>query len=146
MVSERFRIALMFICLSAVIGVSPAFAVNMQEGQWEHTMEIKMEGLPVEKPSMPFTTTQCLTQKDMVPKTSKKEQNCEVKDQKITGDKVSWKVKCVEKEAVTESEGEITYSGSAYTGTMKTKTIDKSGRAMNSTTKMKGRRVGDCPK
>jgi hypothetical protein len=133
------------LCAAMMFVSTPASAIDMKEGKWEHTMEVKMEGLPMEIPSMPFTTTQCLTQKDIVPQTARKEQNCKVLEQKITGNKVTWKVKCVEQGSVTEGEGEIIYSGMTYAGTLKTKMTDKSGKVMQSITKMKGRRIGDCP-
>ncbi|MBI5026694.1 MAG: DUF3617 family protein [Nitrospirae bacterium] len=134
------------LCAVSLFVSTPALAVDMKEGKWEHTMEMKMEGMPMEIPMMPITTTECLSQKDIVPQTAQKEkeQNCKILDQKITGNKVIWKVKCVEKGSVTEGEGEITYSGTTYAGTLKTKITDKSGQVMRSTTKMKGRRIGDC--
>lgn len=60
----------------------------MAEGKWEHTMEMKMEGMMRGVPSMPFTSTQCMTEKDLVPKRSKKDANCTILEQKITGNKV----------------------------------------------------------
>ena len=124
--------------------LAPASAIDMKEGKWEHTIELKMEGMPGMPAMPPFTTTQCMTKKDLVPQTSEKEANCKVLEQKITGNKVVWKAKCIEKDSVIESEGDITYSGTAYSGTQKTKITEKSGQVMNSTAKMKGRRIGDC--
>jgi hypothetical protein len=118
---------------------SPSLAVDMSEGKWEHTVEVKMEGMPG-APVMPLTTTQCMTQKDLVPC----ERNCTIDEEKITGNKIVWKKKCIEKSSVTESEGEITYNGTTYSGTMKTKITEKRGQVINSTMKMKGRRIGDC--
>ena len=118
---------------------SPSLAVDMSEGKWEHTVEVKMEGMPG-PPVMPFTTTQCMTQKDLVPC----ERNCTIDEEKITGNKIVWKKKCIEKGSVTGSEGEITYNGTTYSGTMKTKITEKRGQVINSTMKMKGRRIGDC--
>jgi len=85
-----------------------------------------------------------MSQKDLVPKSSDKDANCKILEQKVTGNKVVWKVKCVEKDSVTESEGEITYSGTTYSGTQKMKITEKSGQVMNATMKMKGRRIGSC--
>jgi len=118
---------------------SPSSAIDMSEGKWEHTVEVKMEGMQG-VPVMPFTTTQCMTKKNLVPC----ERNCTIDEEKITGNKIVWKKKCIEKGSVTESEGEITYNGTTYSGTMNTKITDKRGQVMNSTMKMKGRRIGDC--
>lgn len=143
-------------CICITVGVvlftvtlfvsTSSMAIDMKEGKWEHTMEVKMEGMPMEMPSMPITTTDCITNKDIVPQTvpEKEQSNCRILDQKVTGNKVSWKVKCIEEDSVAESEGEITYSGTTYAGTLKTKITDKSGQVMLSTAKMKGRRIGDC--
>jgi hypothetical protein len=133
----------MMICIGSFFVSTPVRAIDMQEGMWEHTMEVKMEGMPG-VPAMPFTTKQCMTKKDLVPQSSENKENCKILEQKITGNKVVWKAKCTEKNSVIESEGEITYSGTSYSGTQKTKITEKGGQVMTSTTKMKGRRIGDC--
>ena len=85
-----------------------------------------------------------MTKKDLIPKNSDKDANCTVLEQKITGNKVVWKAKCIEKGSVTESEGEITYNGTTYSGTQKAKITEKGEQVMTTTVKMKGRRLGDC--
>ena len=125
--------------VGAALFIAPARAVDMKEGKWEHTMEMKMDGMPG-VPAMPFTNTQCMTQKDLVPKSS----DCTILEQKITGNKVVWKAKCIEKGSVSESEGEITYNVTTYSGTQRISITEKSGQVMNTTMKMKGRRIGDC--
>jgi hypothetical protein len=122
--------------------------VNLHEGKWQLTMETKMEGLPFQVPVVPFTSTQCITRNDLVPRNrSGNDQKCEIIDQKIVGNKVMWKVKCVDPNVTSEGEGEITYSGDSYSGGMKTKITDHSTKeVMTSTTTMKGQRIGDCSK
>ena len=122
---------------------APAQAIDMNEGKWEHTMEMRMEGMPG-VPVMPITTTQCMTQKNLIPQPSNKDSKCETLEQKITGNKIVWKTKCTEKGSVTQSEGEITYTGTTYSGTQRMKMTEKGGQVMNATMKMKGRRIGDC--
>jgi hypothetical protein len=131
------------LCVGALFVPNPAGAIDMKEGMWEHTMEVKMEGIPG-VPPMPFTTTQCMTKKDLVPRSSENKQNCKILEQKIIGNKVVWKVRCTEKDSVVESEGDITYNGTSYSGNQKTKITEKGGQVMTSTAKMKGRRIGDC--
>ena len=131
------------LCIGAFFVSTPVRAVDMKEGMWEHTMEVKMEGMPG-APVMPFTTTKCVTKKDLVPHLSEDKGNCKILEQKITGNKVVWKARCTEKDSVIESEGEITYNGTTYSGSQKTKIIEKGGQVMTSTAKMKGRRLGDC--
>jgi hypothetical protein len=134
------------ICMKA----SQAFPaqVNMHEGKWQITMETKMEGLPFQVPVVPFTATQCITKDDLVPKnTARKDQKCKVIDQKVIGNKVTWKVKCVDPNTTSEGEGEITYSGDSYSGRMRTKITNNSTKqVMTSSTTMKGKRIGDCSK
>ena len=131
------------LCGGAFCVFTPVWAVDMKEGMWEHAMEVKMEGMPG-VPAMPFTTTQCMTKKDLVPKSSENEGNCKILEQKTIGNKVVWKARCLEKDSTIESEGDITYNGTTYSGTQKTKITEKGGQTMTSTAKMKGRRIGDC--
>ena len=144
----KFLLAATAIVSFSVVARLSVAEVNMQEGNWETTMEVKMEGLPFPMPSMTSKVTQCITKKDLIPKTAKKDQQCDIKEQKITGNKVSWTMVCVDKNSTMESEGEITYDGNSYQGTVKSKTIkkDKPGQAMTSTVQMKGRRLGPCSK
>lgn len=136
-------VAGMIICVGATLSTVSGQAMDMMEGKWEHTMEMKMEGMPG-VPAMPFTNTQCMTQKNLIPQNSNKNSNCEILEQRITGNKVVWKIKCIEKGAVSEGEGEIAYSGTTYSGTQRMKVTEKSGQVMNMTMKMKGRRIGNC--
>jgi hypothetical protein len=133
----------MMICIGAFFVSTPVRAIDMKEGMWEHTMEVKMEGMSG-VPAMPFTTTKCMKKKDLVPQSSENKENCKILEQKITGNKVVWKAKCTEKDSVIESEGDITYNGTTYSGSQKTKITEKGGQVMTSTAKMKGRRIGDC--
>ena len=132
--------------LTAAVPAAHSGDVNMQEGKWETTMEMTIEGLPFPMPPIKSVATQCITKKDMVPNTADKKQKCEVKDQKVTGNTVTWKTVCTDKDSVSESQGKITYTGAGYTGAIKTKTTDKKGQVMTSTANMSGKRVGGCDK
>ncbi|MEK6680483.1 MAG: DUF3617 family protein [Nitrospirota bacterium] len=136
----------MFALLSALImSAALAYAVDMQEGNWETTVEMKMEG-PFPMPPMNFKDTKCLTKKDIVPNTAQKDQKCEIIDQKIIGSKATWKMRCADKDGVTEGQGEVTYRGSSYTGNMQMKMTprDRSNQPMNINYKLTGRRIGEC--
>lgn len=139
------------VVLMAVLCIGgPAFAeVNMQEGNWETTIEMKMEmeGMPFPMPPMTYKVTQCLTKKDMVPSTAKKDEKCEVRNRKISGNTVSWSVVCVDKEGRSEGDGTITYAGGSYQGTINMKITAKDDpKPMRSTMKMNGKRLGNCTK
>jgi len=91
---------------------------------------------------------QCITKNDLVPKTANEDQKCDIKERKISGNKVSWKMVCVDKNGTMEGQGEITYTGNSYQGMVKTRTTTNNNpkETMKSTMKMKGRRMGACPK
>lgn len=122
--------------------LSFAAGTNAQEGEWENTTEMKMEGVSFAIP--PVTVRHCVTKENLVPEGSQKGDQCKIKDQRIVGNKVTWSVECVGKDTRSESQGEITYSGDNYKGTVKTKFTDKTGKTMASTGTMTGRRIGEC--
>jgi len=142
--TKRVFVAFFSAILGLAVSSTLCFAagINAQEGEWESTMEMKMEGLSFAIP--PVTTKHCITKEDVVPKASEKDDKCKIKDQKIVGNKVTWSVECLDKGEKTESQGEITYSGNSYKGTMKTRMTDKAGKTMVSTANMTGRRIGEC--
>jgi hypothetical protein len=131
-----------FLSLAVSSALCLAAGMNAQEGEWENTMEMKMEGLSFAIP--PVTMKHCVTKENLVPKASEKDEKCKIKDQKIVGNKVTWSVECVDKDGKSESQGEITYSGDSYKGTMKTRMTDKTGKTMVTTANMTGRRIGEC--
>lgn len=124
--------------------------VDMQEGEWEYTMEMKMEGMEEMPFQMPPTKMrECITKDDLVPEAStseKDEEKCKRIGYKVVGNTVKWKVVCAEEDMKSESEGEITYSGNSYKGTMHTKTTEKNGEVRNILIKLTGRRIGECKK
>ena len=129
--------------VTAISGVSPLRAeMNLSEGRWETIMEMTMEGMPFKLPTT--VATQCITRENAVPKGSDKQSNCKVLSQNITGNTVTWKVRCVEKDMINEGEGEVTYSGGSYSGKMFMTMTGKKGATKNMNIKMSGRRVGDC--
>ena len=114
---------------------------NMQEGKWEITMAMEVEGVPFPMP--PMKHTQCITKKDLednkktLPSGSNKKDDCEVKDMKTAGNTTTWSLVCKDG---TRGTGEITYKGTTYTSTMKLVTSD----GARTTNKITARRIGDC--
>jgi hypothetical protein len=136
--------ALLCVLLS---GTSALAGVNMQEGSWETTVQMTMEGLPFPMPPTTYTSTQCLTKKDMVPSTEGKGQKCRIRNQKVSGNTVTWSVVCEDSQGRSEGEGKITYAGSSFSGVIKTKITTKGeSKPMRSTMEMKGKRLGNCTK
>ncbi|MDA8079784.1 MAG: DUF3617 family protein [Nitrospiraceae bacterium] len=120
---------------------------NMQDGKWEITMQMEMEGMPQMKGGIPpMKHTQCLTQKEMVPQQKEKNDDCKMISQKIEGNTVTWVAKCKHKDGMTsESTGKITYSGSKFDGVMNVTMNDpKRGGTTKVMQKMSGKRIGDC--
>jgi hypothetical protein len=137
--SNRLFAPLVLATLSAAL---PALAVpNMEEGNWEVTTKMEMEGMPFAMP--PQKHNQCMTKKDMVPDTSQKGQDCTIKDQKETGSTVSWRVTCKGKDGDMDGEGKITYAGKSYDGAMKMKMVQK-GETMNMKVGFQGKHTGPC--
>lgn len=138
------------IIILLLVTVGLAASPNMRDGLWETTMSMEMKGMQMPFAMKPITNTQCISKKDAqdpdktVPKTSKENKDCQMKDYKVSGNRVTWKVECKGKHPST-STGEMTYSGgTSYEGSM---TMDTEGNASNNMHMIyhfKGKRIGDC--
>jgi hypothetical protein len=123
-----------------------AFAgVNMHEGLWEITTKMEMEGMPMQMPAR--TITQCLTKKNMlktmVPKEQAQEEECKITDQKISGNTVTWVMKCKGENAM-EMTGKTTYRGNTFEGTMIMISNDPNEGKMKIINHISGKRIGEC--
>jgi hypothetical protein len=114
--------------------------VDLDEGQWEITTEIKMDGMPFQLP--PLTHTQCITHDDLVPVANKSDK-CEVANLEVENNTVSYDIICSEEGRKMTSHSSITYEKDTMEGSM-TATMEPGNRSMSYT--LAGRRVGDCPK
>ena len=140
---RNFFIALaVVITLVLVAGAS----AEMKEGLWTITTQAEMKGMPMQIP--PTTMKQCITKKDMVPKPEKQEkgQECKMKDQKVTGDTVTYTMECKTAEGSMTSSGKMTYKGDSFDGTTNTTMKTKGQPDMLVNSKMTGKYVGPCPK
>ena len=126
-----------FLCAGAT---AHSAGVDVKEGEWETTSEtsVTMEGMSM--PPMAHKSTYCITRDDLVPK-SEKDKECRIVKQRITGNKISWRMEC--KKA--EGEGEITYRGTTYKGFFKMKSVED-GQTVTMNTKLAGKYLGPCPK
>ena len=108
---------------------------NLQEGLWEITSKMQMMGM-----NMPAVKhNQCITRENAVPDSSQPNQECKIVETSVNGDTVSWKMVCKTPEGESKMNGEITYNGDTFKGTLK---IDMQGMEM--VQNMSGRRIGDC--
>lgn len=123
----------------------PMFAETkspMKPGKWQISMQMEMPNMPMKIP--PVTITNCVTQEqlDQDPQASipkDKKSDCKVSDYKVDGSTVSWTVDCPKSNM--KGSGEMTFEADGYTGALK---MDMGEQQM--TTKLTGKRLGDCEK
>jgi hypothetical protein len=145
------KIALMLNLALGILAMEAyAAGPNMKPGLWEITTTVDMPNMPGMPMAMqPMTRTQCYTQKDVddakkvAPNGSRKGEDCELKDHKVTGNKVTWRVQCQGKRAASGT-GEMVLKGDSYDGTIKVTSVDPRRGEMHMTQHIKGKRVGDC--
>ena len=136
----RHTVVLFAFVLLCVAGTAYPAGVDMKEGDWEISSETSMTMEGMSMPSMANKSTYCLTREDPVPK-SEKDKDCRIVDQKVSGNKVSWRMECKKG----EGEGEISYHGTTYDGFIKMKMVED-GQTMNMNIKLAGKYLGPCPK
>jgi len=125
--------------------------VDMQPGQWQITTTVKIEGLPAGSPMPseppPQVVERCLTLDDLVPKPGEGQPGCKVTEQKIIGDTVKWEVACDAPEGGAQGRGTgtITYSGDSFEGAFIMKMqLEEGGDTATMTSRLEGKRLGDC--
>jgi len=136
----RHSVVLFAFILLCAGATAHSAGVDMKEGEWEISAETSMTMGTMSMPPTASKSTYCLTREDPVPK-SEKDKECKIVKQKVTGNKVSWRMEC--KKA--EGEGEITYRGSTYKGNFRMKMMED-GQTMTMNTKLAGKYLGPCPK
>ena len=134
----RQTIVLFALILLCAAGTAHPAGVDMKEGDWEISSETSMAMEGMSMPSRANKSTYCLTQEDLVPN---KDKECKIVKQKVTGNKVSWRMECKKG----EGEGEISYRGTTYDGFFKMKMVDE-GQTMTMNVKLAGKYLGPCPK
>jgi hypothetical protein len=143
------------VAATAIAGISAVMFAQAprRDGQWEVKMEMSMPGM-----QMPATTTtQCISPADAADPMKSAPQmpagrggrggadpSCKMSDYKVTGNKVTYTMKCDAPQAMTMA-AEFTYGVDTYDGTM-TMNVDRGGQPMAMTMKYSGKRLGDCTK
>lgn len=117
-------------------------APNMKPGLWEIQVRTEMAGMPTQMPAV--TTRQCIRKQDMVPQTNSSGQDCEVADQNLSRDTVSWHIQCKSDEIQGSGKGRITYHGDTFQGQIDMTMEQASMGPMTMTQRLQGKRVGDC--
>jgi hypothetical protein len=134
----RHTVVLFAFILFCAAGTAHPAGVDMKEGEWEISSETSMMMGAMSMPPTADKSTYCLTREDLVPN---KDKECKIVNQKVTGNKVSWRMEC--KKA--EGEGEISYRGTTYNGFFKMKMLED-GQTMTMNIKLAGKYLGPCPK
>lgn len=134
-------------CLIFSFALLPCLAhagPNMQDGLWEITMAMEIPGMPQGIP--PTKHTQCLNSKNNVPsqQSGPPQSDCKMTSNRAVGDTVSWGMQCRSADNSTmELAGKITYSGDSFSG-VTTMNMTGAGKAMKTTQRLSGRRLGPC--
>lgn len=121
--------------VSQGVGATP---VDMQEGLWEVTTRVEIPGIQVAIP--PVTMTQCITQEDLIPPSEQPNSECKVTNHQIKGNTVTWSMVCLGEEGKIQGDGQITYHGDRFEGTVKMSLPE----GMTMTNHMSGHRIGVC--
>ena len=79
----------------------------------------------------------------MVPKEQTKEEECKITDQKVSGNTVTWAMKCSGKDAM-EVTGKTTYHDDTFEGSMIMISSDPNGEKMKMINHISGKRIGEC--
>lgn len=140
---------------------------DIREGRWEYknTLQIPGLALPEGMPALPpgtelpegmsmptvgpkgitSTATACLTRDQLVPPTDQTGQDCQIRDVRRNGNRLSWKMECDTPQGRGSGEGNAAYSRERMNATMTmTGTFQGIPAMMELVTE--GRYVGPCQK
>lgn len=125
----------------ACVVLSTAVLAQGKDELWDVTMKMEMAGMPF---AMPAQTSRVCVEKGndagLVPKNEK--EDCQVLDQKRSGNKFTFRVACTGKNPMTGS-GEFTYATDSYDGRMQMKGTAE-GQPFDMTQTVSGKKVGNC--
>ena len=133
-------VTLILTVLFCLLIAATAAGSDVNEGLWEITTKVEMEGIPMTM--APVTNTQCLTKDMMVPKSGQPGQECKITNQKTTGNTLSYDMECTGPGGSVKGHGEATYTGDTMTGKMEMNIPGQDDMKM--TMKMTGKRIGPC--
>jgi hypothetical protein len=135
---RRLAVLLTLVAWMSIPGLAAETAPAAKEmgDSWEVTSQMSMEGMPMNLPAHTMKICAAKEWKEP-PVTADERRKCKNTDFKKEGPKITWKTVCESPDMV--GEGEITRSGDTYTGTIKF----TSGQG-SMTTKLSGKRLGDC--
>ena len=114
---------------------------NIKPGLWKFTVKMTMPGMPYNMPEA--TSEKCITDADLIPKTDSPNQECKIKNQKISGNTISYSIDCKQEGTTTKGNAKLTYSGKKMQGKMNITVKPGNTKMVNN---ISGSYVGACPK
>lgn len=127
--------------LLIVASTAPATAIAQgKDDLWEVTTKMEMPGMPMAMPAQ--THRVCIAKGSKDDEYVPRRENCRVQDSKRVGNKLTYKMVCTGKDAMTVA-GEMTYGTNSYEGRM-VMTGKMEGQPVEMTQTYAGKRVADC--
>jgi hypothetical protein len=119
--------------------------LNIQEGLWQVTTEMGMQGLPIGMHHR--VTTRCITRKDLEDPAQtvlrSSHGHCTVTNYKIGASTATWSMVCTGRAAITGT-GQMTYTRTHYEGSVRMQMQSGEARNMEMVTSFSGKRLGEC--
>ncbi len=122
-------------------GLIAASAYAVPGEYWEVTTKMDMPGMPFAMP--PITVKVCIPiGGEKNPQLmQKKDSNCQMSDVKTSGNKVTWKARCIHEGETMNGSGESVHEHDSYRGNMHL-TGNSHGHAIDMTQTYSGKRIG----
>jgi len=137
------KIRVIVTIMLAINSFSVLAELDVQEGKWEITTQMKMQG-PIKVEIPPVTVNQCFTKENMTPDRVLNNKHCEMLKMDITENKVSWKMTCKQAGMQMDGIGDLAYKKTTFDGNFKMMMSGSKEGAMNIDTKLNGHYVGPC--
>ena len=137
----------LLVAVALLLAWTVGASAEWKEGLWEITSKVEMPGMPKDMPAS--TMRQCMTKKDTAPAPASKDGSteCTKKEQKISGDTVTYAMECKNKDgSIVDVKGKMTFKGSSFDGSGVTTVTQKGQQPMKITSKMSGKYIGPCTK
>ncbi len=143
----RVSITMTAVAMIAVPMALHAGEPNIQPGEWEYENVTTFQG-DMEIPEQRETTRECITQEDiddgLVTPDESAMGDCEITDQQIGRDSMSYSMSCVDPEGGSMTmNAQMDFMGDSASGTIDGEMESPMGQ-ITVRTQMEGRRIGDC--
>jgi hypothetical protein len=118
---------------------------TIKEGLWEITFTSNTAAMPMNLPSMTYTSQQCLTQeKAGDPHTFLQNDQCDILNLNQQADLLSWDMRCNQKGVAVTGDGKVSYEAESFTGVYSSNTQNDNASSMKTIIQTSGRYLGSC--